>query len=139
MVILLTPAKNEEVKKKIKVTQYANNNGQFAFNTEKQKETMMEKYGSHGRLGDPKEVEKQKAIMMKRYGVATPSEHPEFLEKSMNTLLSRYGQIFNNSNVSRINKNFAENIEKELNITVEFEHFIKSENIFLTFIYRDII
>ena len=117
-----TPAKNEEVKKKSRETQLKNNGGVLAFNTPKQKETMLQKYGSEGRLGDPKELEKQQNIMLQRYGVKTPSEHPEFLKKAMNTLIERYGQIFNNSSISKVNMLFANLIEKELNVKVEFEY-----------------
>lgn len=121
----ITPAKNEKVKAKARETQLKNHGGVLAFNTDKQKETMMSKYGSLGRLGDPEELKRQQETMMERYGVSTPTEHPEFLEKSMKTLMEKYGQIFNNSNISKINLRYAEMLEQKLDVKVEFEHQVK--------------
>lgn len=117
----ITPAKNPKVKEKARQTQLKNHGGVYAFNTDKQKETMMEKYNSHGRLGDPKEMEKQIQTMLERYNVRTPSEHPEFLEKAMSTLMKNHGQIFNNSNISKVNLRFGEKLKEELNLEVEYE------------------
>lgn len=116
-----TPSKNEKVKAKIKEVQTKNHGGVYAFNTKKQQETMLKKYGSKGRLGDPEELKKQHELMIERYGVKTPSEHPKFLEKAMSTLMENHGQIFNNSNISKVNLRFGERIEKELGLKVEYE------------------
>ena len=120
-----SPSKNEDVKKKIKEVQFAKNGGVYAFNTKKQEETMLKKYGSKGRLGDPNELKKQHELMIEKYGVKTPSENPEFLERAMSTLIRNYGQIFNNSNISKVNLKFGEKIEKELGLKVEYEHHLE--------------
>lgn len=118
------PAKNEAVKQKIRETQLKNNGGVFAFNTKKQRDTMMEKYNSLGRLGDPEEMQRQMDTMMERYGVRTPTEHPEFLDKSMNTLMERYGSIFNNSTISKINRDYAQLIRDTFNVEVDLEKLV---------------
>lgn len=65
--------------------------------------------------------------MLGKYGVKTPSEHPEFLEKAMNTLMNKYGQIFNNSNVSKVNLKFGEKLKKELGIEIQYEFHLKGK------------
>lgn len=122
----ITPAKNKEVKAKTKETQLKNNNGVWAFNTPQQKKAMMDKYGSLGRLGDSRELKRQQETMMKRYGVLTPSEHPEFLRKAQESLIEKYGQIFNNSKVSKVNLRYAEMLENELGVKIEFEYHIEN-------------
>lgn len=132
------PAKNQEIKDKIRETQYKNNDGKFAFNTTKQEETMIKKYGGKGRLSDADELKRQHDTMMERYGVKTPSEHPEFLERAMNKLIENNGAIFNNSVISKVNLTFAEKIRSEYGLEVEHEKLVKGKFIDLYIPERDL-
>ena len=122
-----TPAKNAEVKNKIKATQYANNNNQFAFNTETQRQTMYNKYGSYGRLGDPNELKKQQEYMLKTYGVKTPAELPEIEAKILDTLTKNGRPVFGKSSrQSKTNEYWKLLIEETFNVQVETEHRVEN-------------
>jgi hypothetical protein len=71
---------NENIQKKAQQTQRKNNNGRLAFNTDKQKHTMIE-----------------------RYGVEYSGQSKELLEKAQKTNLNKYGNICSLGN-EKINK-----------------------------------
>lgn len=117
-----SPFSDATVQTKAQTTQKVNNDGKLGFNNDKQRATMLEKYGSAGRLGDPFEMIKQRARMLELYGVETPSEHEPFLEKAMNSLMERYGRIFPGEKISKLNRDFAQELTDRFDVAVEFEH-----------------
>lgn len=120
-------ARDPKIKEKTKQTQFKNHGGVYAFNTPKQQETMMKKFGSLGRLGNKEELEKHFKLMMERHGVRTPSEKQEFLERAMTTLMNNYGQIFNNKTISKVNLEFGEKLKEQLGVEIQYEFHLKGK------------
>lgn len=133
--------KDEGTLEKVKKTQF-DRYGSFGFNTDKQKETNLKKYGyitpSKNQIVKNKSrnkqfsnhkgtyafnTNKQKETMYEKYGVNTPAENPEIENKILTTLLLNNGKIFNTSGViSKINRHWKEIIEKRFDVKVELEH-----------------
>lgn len=84
------PSGLPEIRQKIKDTQFRKF-GCYAFNTEKQKQTMIERYGTENCMQN----EQVKATMVKnnikKYGYEHTFQVPEFREKARKTLLDKYG------------------------------------------------
>lgn len=89
------PFQNKEVQEKCRETQIKNNNGNLAWNTDKQKETMIEKYGAQYSMQVPEIVNKQKETwqntLKTKYGVNSPIQIPKVKKQIENTNLKRYG------------------------------------------------
>lgn len=86
-----------EIKDKVRATQYANNDGRYAFNTEKQRLTNLERYGSDNPMtGNCKDkfVQKIQHTNLKRYGVKCSLQNPEVNNKARQTCFKRYGDVY---------------------------------------------
>lgn len=102
--------KESEKIKENHMNQRMKNNGKLAFNTDKQKKTMMERYGvevpcrndeikqkaisvqksrNDGKLAF--NTDKQRMTMIQKYGAPTTLQSPVLIRKYENTMLSRYG------------------------------------------------
>lgn len=84
------PAKNPEVLKKIKETQFKKY-GCYCFNTEKQKQTMIERYGTPNCMHNEDVKNKLFENNIKKYGCKCTLQVPEVIEKSKKTCTERYG------------------------------------------------
>ena len=123
-------AKDPEIKEKAKQTQYNNHGGVLAFNTPKQKETMIRKYGFETPAKNKKVKEKakqtqfknndgmysfntpkQKETMIKKYGSHGILGNEKKLEQHYKKMKERYG-------VSHPSQN-KEFLEKSINSIIE--------------------
>lgn len=86
-----------EVKEKVRNTQYERNGGKYAFNTDKQRQTCIERYGSANPMsGSNKDVivNKIRQTNMERYGVPCSLQNEEVKNKAQQTCLKLYGDIY---------------------------------------------
>lgn len=82
---------NKKVQKKSQETQKKNNNGVLAFNTDKQRQTMIERYGTEY-SGQSKELlKKAQDTNLKRYGNISSLGNKDIINKSEKTKLEKYG------------------------------------------------
>lgn len=79
-----------EIKQKIKETQF-DKFGCYAFNTEKQKQTMKERYGTENSMQNEQVKAKMIKNNLEKYGYEHTFQVPEFQEKAKKTLLKKYG------------------------------------------------
>lgn len=82
---------------KVRNTQYVQNDGKYAFNTEKQLQTNLERHGSSNPMtGIHKQeyVNKCKNTNLERWGTECSLQNPEVLEKSKQTCLKKYGDVY---------------------------------------------
>ena len=84
------PAKNPEILKKIKETQFKKY-GCYAFNSEKQKQTMIERYGTENCMQNENVKNKLFNNNIKKYGCKCTLQTPETIEKSKKTCIEKYG------------------------------------------------
>lgn len=124
-------AKDPEIKERAKQTQLANHCGVYAFNTEKQRETMIERYGDITPAKN-KEVkrkaketqfknhggkyafntEKQEKTMMKKYGSKGRLGDPEELRKQHELMIEKYGVKTPSEHPEFLEKAMSKIIEK---------------------------
>ena len=83
-------AKDPEIKERIKQTQFEKY-GKYAFNTEKQRQTNIERYGYPVATMNPGVAAKVQATTLKHYGVECSLQHPDVKAKSVATCLAKYG------------------------------------------------
>ena len=82
---------------KVRKTQFENNGGKYAFNTDKQRQTCLERYGSTNPMtGSNSEQIKEKIrqTSMERYGVPCTLQNEEVIEKTKQTCLKKYGDVY---------------------------------------------
>lgn len=82
---------------KVKQTQFANNNGMYAFNTDKQKQTCLERYGSINPMTGSAAAEIKEKIRntsLERYGVPCSLQNKDVQKKAQQTCLKKYGDIY---------------------------------------------
>jgi hypothetical protein len=116
------PYLSETIKQKGQETQRKRNNGSLGFNNSKQRETMMSKYGSPGRLGNKEERIKQDAIMLEKYGKTHPSQVPELLENIQKKIIDRHGCLFGTGNVkSKVNDSWVELLKARISLEITQE------------------
>lgn len=79
-----------ETKQKIRDTQFEKF-GCYAFNTEKQKQTMMERYGAENCMQNEQVKARMAENNLEKYGYEHTFQVPEFKEKARKALLEKYG------------------------------------------------
>lgn len=85
------PAKNPEVIEKIRITQYNMFDGRYAFETDKQKQTMREMYGVENPMQNEDIKKRQLDNNVKKYGVTCTLQVPEIAKKAIETNKEKYG------------------------------------------------
>ena len=108
------PFQNKEVQEKCRETQIKNNNGNLAWNTDKQKQTMINKYGVPYNMQVPEFVKRQKETWQNtlklKYGVNSPMKVNKFKSKA-----------FKNSHESSLEKRTEEFLKtKNINYVRQF-------------------
>lgn len=152
-----SPAKSEIVKSKI-INTYTKNNGGMGSGSqnvkEKQKQTMLDRYGVVCLSQDPRYIEKFKQTKLKRYGdpnytnrdkakqtyierfgVESPLESPDIREKSKQTIFIKYGvenvsqcEEIRNKQIETKHKNYKSRIlHSNSNILDVFTKLFKNE------------
>ena len=86
------PAKCENIKEKIKHTQFQKY-GKFAFNTNKQRETMIERYGVDNPMKSDVCKRHMRENNLEKYGYEHTFQVPDFKEKARKTNLLKYGDV----------------------------------------------
>lgn len=113
--ILKSPKKAVENQKK-------KHAGKLAFNTDKQRETMIERYGAPTTLQSDALKEKYERTMTEKYGAPHPSMNNEIMSRIIESNM-KHGQLFGDgSPVSKRNKEFKKKIETIGDI--EMEHHV---------------
>ena len=82
--------KHPDVQSKVKASQFEKY-GKYAFNTEKQRQTNIDRYGHPVATMNPDVAAKVRATTLKHYGVECSLQHPDVKAKSVATCLSKYG------------------------------------------------
>ena len=85
------PMKDKSIQRKVELAQKEKNNGKYAFNTDKQKETMMHLYGVSNIMQNPDMLNKMISNNIKKYGVGCTLQVPNVKEKAEKTCLTKYG------------------------------------------------
>lgn len=85
------PMKLQSIKEKVKEAQFKENKGKYAFNTEKQKQTMLLKYGVDNIMKNPEFRQKFKEQLKDKYGVTCTLQLDSVRTKAEQTCLERYG------------------------------------------------
>lgn len=115
------PFQNKEIQEKVRKTQRENNNGKLAWNTEKQKQTMIKLYGADHNMKVPELVKKQKETwsktLQRKYNCNSPMQVNEFKKKA-----------FTNSRVSSLEKK-TEEFLKTKNLNYEWQYIITKNNV----------
>lgn len=115
------PFQNKEIQEKVRKTQKENNNGKLAWNTEKQKQTMIKLYGADHNMKVPELVKKQKETwsktLQRKYNCNSPMQVNEFKKKA-----------FTNSRVSSLEKK-TEEFLKTKNLNYEWQYIITKNNV----------
>lgn len=115
------PFQNKEIQEKVRKTQRENNNGKLAWNTEKQKQTMIKLYGADHNMKVPELVKKQKETwsktLQRKYNCNSPMQVNEFKKKA-----------FTNSRVSSLEKK-TEEFLKTKNLNYEWQYIIIKNNV----------
>lgn len=114
------PFQRKEIQEKVRETQRNNNDGKLAWNTDKQKETMLKRYGATHNMKVPELVNKQKETWLKtlqeKYNCNSPMQVKEFRKKA-----------FRNSNVSSLEKKTKEFLDLN-HIKYEHQYIIEKNN-----------
>lgn len=120
-----SPLQNKEIIAKSLETQRKNHGGKLAWNTDKQRQTMMKKYGTLNGFND-----KAKNTMLKKYGSKYTVHSKELFDKMKKTNLERYGVEYScltenclnsHNTISRLNINFSNKLnENNINNKLEF-------------------
>ena len=85
------PMKLKEIQDKVKDSQFKANNGKYAFNSEKQKQTMLVKYGVENIMQNPAYRQEFQRQLQEKYGVTCTFQLDSVREKAEQTCLERYG------------------------------------------------
>ena len=85
------PMKLKEIQDKVKDSQFRTNNGKYAFNSEKQKQTMLAKYGVENIMQNPAYRQELQRQLKEKYGVTCTLQLDSVREKAEQTCLERYG------------------------------------------------
>lgn len=85
------PMKLKEIQDKVKDSQFRINNGKYAFNSEKQKQTMLAKYGVENIMQNPAYRQEFQKQLKEKYGVTCTLQLDSVREKAEQTCLERYG------------------------------------------------
>ena len=114
------PMKLQRVKEKVSNTQRKNNNGKLAFNTDKQKKTMLKRYGVENGMQCDEIKQRLFENNIKKYGHKCTLQNEDVKEKTKQTMLKRYGVENSLCRESSIRPNVGfdkrpETIEKALN------------------------
>lgn len=129
-------AQNPEIARKAVESQKKKHGGKLAFNTNKQRETMIERYGAPTTWQSDVLTAKYENTMREKYGAPRPSLSPGILMKIIESNM-KHGQLFGDgSPVSKRNKEFKKKIETIGNIEMEhhvetaiFDMFIPDRNV----------
>ena len=116
------PLKNNKIKNKVKDTQFQKY-GSFGFNTNKQKETMLIKYGGYT-LQSKELKEKIKQTNLKKYGVDNVAQSEVVKEKTKQTNLEKYGTEWQFQSL-----NFKQKYKETIFDNYGVNHNFKSEKI----------
>lgn len=85
------PMKLKEIQDKVKDSQFKANNGKYAFNSEKQRQTMLAKYGVEHIMQNPAYRQEFQEQLKEKYGVTCTLQLDSVREKAEQTCLERYG------------------------------------------------
>ena len=85
------PMKLKEIQDKVKDSQFKTNNGKYAFNSEKQRQTMLAKYGVENIMQNPAYRQEFQRQLQEKYGVTCTLQLDSVREKAEQTCLERYG------------------------------------------------
>lgn len=85
------PMKLKEIQDKVKDSQFKANNGKYAFNSEKQRQTMLAKYGVENIMQNLAYRQEFQRQLKEKYGVTCTLQLDSVREKTEQTCLERYG------------------------------------------------